>query len=283
MLSAFSGNPEVRAATLQGLAARLEAKQLTTGALFWNGTTGSLTGAMIESSSAQHWQEQLGLAKWVAYALDAVTNGLPPADVVAIGSSLLGAITPGSDTTLLGSRIVVIVLSRLPLPIPGALQEARREVRLAHERTLSGQSLSSLEWKNIRKRATAATDACEDSDGKALGACIEAAGWDPVTSHTTVADVLRLWIAFEGTKVDVELGWTEQDNQRTRRLLSEMYATYIQDKPDENRDVFMLLEAHHPAEEARLRQYTQDKRAAEQQCSARAAALLIETLGGTSL
>jgi hypothetical protein len=61
-------------------------------------------------------------------------------------------------------------------------------------------------------------------------------------------------------------------------MLEEMHATYIAPNPAEKRDVFQLLEQHHPVSEARLRAYTQHRREYSMRCAERACALLREVL-----
>jgi hypothetical protein len=284
-LNAFHGKAETRIAALARLGNIFEAKRLTSGALFWNGTKASVAAALIESNDAQAWQDQLGLAKWMAYALDLASSNLPQDKAVEVAGRLLHGIPVGCDTSILGSRVIAAVLA-LAAPalasIGGAAQPllaACKEISALHERVLAGDPPPASAWRAARKSATAATNTAESDHAKALGACVEAAAWDPSLAPTTVGDVLRLWsYAFADTTVDQRFGWTEDDDLRIRTLLQEMHETYLIGHPEEKRDVFMLLREHHPEVEARLLAYTKFQRTEAIRASEGTAQLLVDTV-----
>lgn len=265
MLNAYLGNPEARTAALTRLKGHQEAGELTSGALFSNGTKVSAAAALIDSSDAQVWQDTLGLAKWVAYALDYSANNLPAPKMIALADGLLNSIAVGSDTTSLGSLVVNKVLAavsetlKTPDGDAAALLAACEEIRALHAKALAGDAPAPAAWRGARKAATTAVNALPEGQTKLLGNCVEAAAWDPSSSPTTVGDVLRIWAQVERSKVNVNdlFGWTAEDDANTRKLLGEMHEKYKKDNPEEKRDVFMLLREHYPEAEARLLAYTQ--------------------------
>jgi hypothetical protein len=284
MLIAFNGKAETRTAALTRLGRRLESNRLTTGALFWNGQLASVAASLIDSDDAQSWQEELGLAKWLAYALDLGTGNLPPVKSVEIAAELLHAIAVGCDTSSAGSRVIVGVflqvtasLRRSNADVAG-LRMVADEIRRMHEQCAIGHTQSAAAWRSARKAATIATNAFEVGLEKALGTCIEAAAWDPTLAPTTVGDVLRLWNLACLTDLEDRFGWTPQDSERTQVLLNDMHEKFRKDKPEEDRDVFMLLREHHPEVEKRLLTYTLFQRAESERICAETAQLLTATL-----
>ncbi len=277
MLQAFLNQSNVRDAALQRLSACAEAKQLTAGALFWSGGKGSVAGALVASADTADWQQRLGLAPWLAYALDAATNGLPANKAVAATDAVLNTVAPGADTSRLGSQVVGSLLAGLPAE--AGLDAARSELQALHQRAAAGDTPSGAEWRAARKRATTAADGLTGEMAKALGACVEAAAWNPETSATCVGDVLRLWVNSEATKAAVDFGWSAEDDARMRQLLGEMHQQHIVGKPDEKRDVFMLLAEHHPAMSQRSRAYMRHQHDYRGRCQEAAATLLVKTLG----
>lgn len=282
-MSAFHGDPALRIAALQRLAARVEAKQLGGGPLAWDGEKGSVVGCLVESIDLQAWQEQLGLAKWLAHALDAVTGNLPPAAALEKTAALLNALPPGRDTGPLGSSVICSLLAEAasPLLLPEALKQALDAVSALHQRSLAGESFDAATWKTVRKQALAATDSFDEETqprNHAIGSAIEAAAWDPQRSPMAVAEVLRQWLKLEGLKANEEFGWTEADDTHIRMLLARMHKTYVEPNPEATTDVFRQLEEHHPDDATRLRAYIKFGRDHQIVCVERAASLMVRLL-----
>lgn len=285
MLTAFLGNADTRAQALSRLNDRFQAGQLTSGALFAASGKATPAAAMIDSVDAQVWQDTLGLAKWLAYALDYGSSNLPPAKAVELADSLLNAIPVGLDTSTLGSRVINRILGAVASELQGKAADvgpliaACDEIRALHQRAIDGDAPTPAQWRAARKRATEATNAQGDGPAKILGACIEGAAWDPVTAPTTVGDVLRIWNQAASSDLDAAFGWTAEDDSRTRALLGEMNDKYKKNNPEEKRDVFMLLREHHPEAEARLLAYTKFQREYIVTVSERTAKLLLQSVG----
>lgn len=296
-LSAFHAQDTVRADALARLAARIEARQLLSGALLWDGNEpgsdpgnkkGSVAGVLAETADPAEWEARLGLARWMAYALDTVTSRLAPPRALEEVAALLQAVAPGQDTGPLGSRLIVQLLDAAAEACPPAEPLAALQARIAalHQRLLAGQDVVPAEWRQARRDAVQATDTlvpppAEDvrlpdaqAQQRGLGLMIEAAAWDPQRSATAVSEVLRQWLALEGLKSDEEFGWTVEDDAQIRRLLAEMHATYIVPHAEEKRTVFDFLEIHHDAIATRLRAYMKHGRDHGGTCAERACALL---------
>jgi hypothetical protein len=285
-LSAFHGDPVQRSVALQRLADHIAANHLTGGPMAWDGVTGSVVGCLIESKDPQAWEDRLGLAKWLAHAIDAVTVHLPPPLALQKTSELLNAIPSGGDTGPLGSDLIARLLGEVAAEqaasLPPALQPSLEQVMALHQRRLAGELVDAAEWKTVRRAALLATDGFDEARQPrehAIGGAIEAAAWDPLRSTQVVADVLRQWLALERLKSDSEFGWTDADDANTRRLLARMQEDFKEPFPEETRDVFLLLEEHHPEDAARLRAYMKFGRDQGTVCAARAADLLTRLLG----
>lgn len=262
MLAAFNGKPEVRASALERLNERFRAGTLTPGAMFFNGKLATPAAALIDSGDPHVWQDRLGLGQWLAFAIDYSTARFSGEKVVALVSELLEGIPLGRDTRRLGSQVVNEVLASVVNELKQSgervlpLLAACEKIRGLHAELAGGSTPSAATWRAARKDATQATNDLADPLEKSLGACVEAAAWDPIQSPTTVGDVLRLRGQVPAEHVNKLFGWTDEDDKRTRALLAEMFETYIKDKPHEGLDVFICLRKHHPEVEARLLSYT---------------------------
>lgn len=261
MLAAFQGQAYIRTAALARLEECASAGRLTAGAMFVTDGSSTPAAALAGSSDVPTWEAALGLPGWLAFAIDYCFSRQPAERVVALTRQLLEAIAPGADLSGKAGGVVSEVLASIAeefedrsdevLPLLAACAELRR----LHIETMSGGKPSPAAWRAARKAATEATNALKDPKAKSLGGCIEAAAWDTVKAPTTVGDVLRLRGQVSEELIDKLFGWTAEDDQRTRALLAEMHENYKQDKPEEERDVFMLLREHHPEAEARLLAY----------------------------
>jgi hypothetical protein len=287
-LSAFNARTEVRDAALQRLAAHVEVQQLLSGALLWDGEKGSVAGCLAESSDPAEWEARLGLARWMAYALDTVTGRLGATRALSEAEALLRAIPVGHDTGAMGSLLIIrlldeVVAVRAPI---GALADALDALFALHRRCLQNEEVIASEWKAARRAAMQASDAlvpppAEDerlapdaAQLRAVGGAIEAAAWDPQRSATAVSEVLRQWLVLEGLNADEEFGWTPEDDALIRQRLGEMHAKYLADKPDETRTVFDFLEIEHDALATRLRAYIKHGGEHGVVCCERACAML---------
>jgi hypothetical protein len=285
-LVAFHGDAVTRNMAIRGLQKCHAAGLLTSGIFHWSGTKGSASGALIQSDDINEWQRQLGLAKWVAFALDATVDAFSPSRTATCATTLLNAIEPGINTEPMGGRVVEKVLSRLmeeatafdPGPGSAEVLEVGRALQTMHAAAASGSGPDEFAWRAARKSAVQAANASKAAHIYALGTCIEAAAWDTVRASSTVGEVLRVWVNYEHW-ASVAFGWSLEDDLRMQQLQNEMYKVHIKDKPEETRDIFELLTVHYPTLVERYRlylKYRNDHRAERHEA---AAALLIDALG----
>jgi hypothetical protein len=227
-------------------------------------------------------------ALWLRAALDTITGRLGPERALSERRAVLAALPAGVDAEPLGSALILrlldeVVAVRAP---EGELADALATIRDLHRRCLAGEEPPSTAWKAPRRQAVEATDARvpqpaegtrlppDDARLRGVGLTIEAAAWDPRRSASAVSEVLRQWLALEGLKADAEFGWTNEDDARIRRLLAEMHAKYLADKPEEKRTVFEFLEIDHDEAATRLRAYIKHGNQHGVVCCERACALL---------
>jgi hypothetical protein len=286
MLAAFNGKPEVRTAALARLNERVKAKQLTAGAMFFNGKLATPAAALIDCDDGQVWEAQLGLAQWMAFAIDYATSRFSGEKIVALVGELLQAVPVGSDTDRLGSRVVNEVLASVAQQLEQCGEQTRPliaacdEIQKLHAEMLTGGTPAPASWRAARKAAVQATNNVSDPLEKSLGACVEAAAWNPSLSPTTVGDVLRLRGQVPAEHVNKLFGWTDEDDKRTRKLLGEMHETYLKDKPFAGKDVFMHLREDHPEAEARLLAYTKFRQSENARAAEQAAQQLLRAARG---
>jgi hypothetical protein len=306
-MSAFRGDVAVRNEALKRLDDHVQARHIVDGSLFWDGTKGSVSGCLLETSNPAVWESKIGIGRWLAYLLDALTGRLNPARGFAETSALLESIPLGLDTTSMGNRLICRLLGEVTSKgstsgsasagagaFPGELNEIHELVVSLHQRRAAGEAVAPAEWRQARRAAMAATDARAPiaADGerldserehlRAVGGMIEAAAWDPQVSGTAVAEVLRLWLSLEDMKADEEFGWTRNDHDQIGNLLNEMHLNYIEPNPAEERDVYILLEEHHPDAATRLRAYIQHGKDHSAICAERACVLLRRLVEATA-
>lgn len=284
MLRAFHGEARTRTLALARLGERQQAGELTPGALFLGERKATLAAALADSNDEREWEQRLGLPRWLAYAIDYCLGRLPGEAAVDHVRQLLEAIEPGRDTEREAGRVLAEVLADVAQDLrqraaAAPLLAACEALQHLHLQVLEGLPPPPAAWRTARKAATRATNDLQDPLDQALGACVEAAAWDPIAAPTTVGDVLRLRGQVPEAQLARSFGWTDENDQQIRKLLAEMFETYKKDRPEEERDVFMLLREHHPADEARLLAYMQFQSAERERCSARAIRLFMHALG----
>ncbi|PTT91912.1 hypothetical protein DBR42_02995, partial [Pelomonas sp. HMWF004] len=79
---AFHGDARVLENALDRLRQHCADGHISGGALFWSEGRGSAAGGLIESSDQSAWTQQLGLAPWLAFAMDAAIGASAPDEVV---------------------------------------------------------------------------------------------------------------------------------------------------------------------------------------------------------
>lgn len=288
-LIAFHGETHVRDSALRRLAAHFECKTVAVGLLSWDGQKGSVAGCLAESNDPEVWEARLGLARWIAYALDTVTGPLSPSRAHEEVASTFHTLPLGVDTSLGASRTIVRVLDKIGADegLVPRLADAMTQVRTLQLRCLSGEEIARSDWRRARRSSLDATDAVAPLPAidapplsplqvrsRAIGSVVEAAAWDPMHAASAVAEVLRLWLEFLGLDSGRAFGWHESDDQQVGTLLEEMYQKYILPNPTETRDVYQMLEVHNPQAASRLRAYYQHGSEYRADCAERACALM---------
>ncbi|MFT7773764.1 hypothetical protein [Roseateles sp.] len=290
--SAFLDSEATRERALTRLAAHVEAGHVTGGSLLWEGERGSVAGCLIDSADPAEWETRLGLARWMAFALDTVAGRLSPKAALSETQALLSAVPLGANTVQLGSTVMARLLEDIAaVRAPdGALAAVLSNLLALHRRAEADDAIAPSTWRALRHAAVAATDALgpapvdgerlplEIAQRRGVGLAIEAAAWDPRRSPTAVSELLRQWLALESLKSDEAFGWTDQDDALIRKTLAEMHARYIEDRPEEKRTVFDFLELHHADMATRLRAYIKHGSDHGAVCAARACALLRQIL-----
>lgn len=230
--------------------------------IHWNGEAGSLVGSLLQGEDLDAWEQRFGLPKWLALLLDGLLVAAPALpEGVACAIELLQALPVGADADAAGSRCVLALLEGgdcgLATLDPGeAAATALAAVAGLHRRRLSGELIAPAQWRQLRRETVALVDTLPpDSADAAVGACIEAAAWDPASSRTAVSDTLHGWLRAMTAAAVAREDWSAADDERIKALLAQLHAEAkaVADYDGAFIDVFQLLERKHPQQATRLK------------------------------
>lgn len=230
--------------------------------LFWDGDAqaGSIVGSLLRGDDLDQWQIQMGLPKWLALLIDSVWFGAPSQkEGVAAAVAIIKGVETGIDVTRVGNRLVMRLLNEAiekvsRFNLRSDLGKLAADITQLHQRCVEDGDVSAGEWRHVRRAATTVVkDLAPDSVDAALGACVEAAAWDPRGSRTAVSDTLYYWLGARLALALRDYGWTSADDSRIQLLLDTLNAQAVASAPDDPTNVFTLLERHHPEEATRLK------------------------------
>lgn len=165
---AYHGNPKIKAQYLDRIRAHAAADEIIKGQ-YWKNGKGCAVGCTIHSGDHAAYEDELGIPIEIAYLEDAIFEGLPNGVAKAWPGRFLVAIQPGADLSLVWPRFAVRLLSDpehgmavLAKASPDCLA-AIKAVSTLHERHISGDPPSGVEWEKARAAARAARDAARDA------------------------------------------------------------------------------------------------------------------------
>ncbi|MFU8926320.1 hypothetical protein [Acinetobacter puyangensis] len=227
----------------------------------WNGQEGSLIGHILQSEDLQDW-ENLGLPKWLAITLDYFLITSPSLEEgIKTGIGLVEAIPVGQNLQTLGSTYLVELLSHKEYGLQqlGCNPELLKALDLlvaVHQKSVQGETVAASEWRALRKQLVAITNQFTDGQiEQRIGACLEAAAWDPINSRTVVSDSVRTWNNAQ-SHVVISQHWSAQDDIDIKALLDKIYAAAkAEQETEEAIDVFSLLEVQYPEDATRLKNH----------------------------
>lgn len=284
-LSAFNHQNDIRDAALYRLKTQIDLHHVKDCFLQWDGIKGSSSGCLIESDEATQWQKQLGLATWLAYAIDATATPTKLKNAHEMASEILTAIPMGIDSTELGYQAVLTFLNTIDLTDIEAtpLLNALHAVSLAQQ---DYASMNKADWRALRKNILQATATLAEQPVEiiigdlklarqhAIAGMLEAAAWDVVQSPSTIAEVIRHWLHLQNVNANNDIGWTQSNHDYVDGILNQMYEQYIRPNPEETHDVFYFMEQHHPKVANDLKHYYKQLSEYIHACTERACILL---------
>jgi len=282
---AFCGDEQCKQQVLKHLRGLRQGGAWVTRPLHWNGTAGSLVGSLLRGEVLNEWVSRFGLPKWLALALDELFVAAPSVDEgVGQGIAMLEAIATGATLDVAGSHLLLGLLEDADLAAAaadhGALVETLRRVRALHGSRCADEPVAAAAWRAVRRDTVALTDTLPSgSPLAAVGACIEAAAWDPASSRTVVSDTLRNWLVAK-TVAATSVHWSADDEARVNRIGERLYADARAQATDPEAfiDVFKLLEDQHPDEAAGIKAHAHRQHEQRIQAWRHAAALLLDAL-----
>lgn len=259
-MRAYRGEPQLRDQVVDRLKSLEQAGQWIHRPIHWNGEAGSLVGSLLRGEDLDRWEADFGLPKWLALAVDSMIAANPQ-DGVSWGIRLLQHIPPGMPMDTAGNRCLLELLRGETFGLRGleaaaGLAESLDAVAALHAARLAGEDISGAQWRQARRTAVAQTNAqASQSVAASVGACIEAAAWDPAQSRSAVSDTLRGWMNVRVAVAMAAYPWGREDDEEMKQLLDALHA---QDKAGrepgdtEYTNVFTLLEEKHPDKAKRL-------------------------------
>ncbi len=228
----------------------------------WNGSAGSVVGHIIHSEDLTDW-ENLGLPKWLAVTLDHFFIATPDLEKgIQSCIDLIEGIPVGSNLNALGSLYLIELLigSELGLNRLSATQSVTDAIQATvnlHQQCLQSETVPVSKWRNLRKALIEVSNVLDDSTDRRIGACIEAAAWDPISSRTVVADSLYYWNLAKSKAVYPD-DYTAQDEIRVQQLLKQLYdEAKAKQSSDEFIDVLALFDDNYPQEATRFKHFIQ--------------------------
>lgn len=261
-MQAFGNDPACKDAVMENLRRLEAAGTWIYRPLFWDADAqaGSMVGSLLRGDDLDQWQIQMGLPKWLALLIDGVWSGAPSRkEGVTAAIAIIQGVETGIDVTRVGSRFVMCLLSEAIEKVSGfgprgEMGKLAADIAQLHRRCVEDGDVSAGEWRDVRRAATTVVkDLAPDSVDAALGACVEATAWDPRRSRTVVSDTLYYWLRARVALTLRDYGWTSADDSRIQLLLDTLNAQAVASAPDEQTNVFTLLERHHPEEATRLK------------------------------
>ncbi|MFA6232279.1 MAG: hypothetical protein WC617_19225 [Rhodanobacter sp.] len=261
-MQAFGNDPACKDAVMENLRRLEAAGAWTYRPVFWDADSqsGSVVGSLLRGDDLNQWQDQMGLPKWLALLIDGVWSGAPSRkEGVTAAIAIIQGVETGIDVTRVGSRFVMCLLNEAIEKVSGFgprgdMGKLAADIAQLHRRCVEAGDVSAGEWRDVRRAATTVVkDLAPDSVDAALGACVEATAWDPRRSRTVVSDTLYYWLRARVALTLRDYGWTSADDSRIKKLLDALNAQAVASAPDEQTNVFTLLEQHHPEEATRLK------------------------------
>jgi dipeptidyl aminopeptidase/acylaminoacyl peptidase len=261
-MEAFGNSATCKQAVMKQLRQLERVGQWVYRPIFWDADAqaGSFVGNLLRGSDLDQWRDQLGLPKWLALLIDSIWLRAPDKEEgSAAAVTIINVVETGTDISKVGNRIVLRLLDDLTDGLRGFdmcedLSKLVADVTDLHRRCVKKGDIPIQEWRQVRRVATTLVkDLAAGSVDAALGACVEAAVWDPRTSRTAVSDTLHYWLRAKLALALRDYGWSSEDDAHIKSLLDALHAQAIVATPDVSIDVFKLLEQHHPEEATRLK------------------------------
>lgn len=156
-LSAFHGDPAIKANYLLRVKQHRKADELVQGYGYWRDGKGCAVGCTLhkDDDPHQHYEALLGIPERLAYLEDAIFEGLPVELARKWPERFLSAITPGADLSLVWHTFAVWMLRDSGfLVITKENREAINAVINLHVRGAAGDQPSDEEWWSAEREAT---------------------------------------------------------------------------------------------------------------------------------
>lgn len=277
MAQSFHDSADLKQAMVQKARSFQESGAWVSRPLHWDGETGSLVGALLESEDLDQWNSQFGLPKWLALLLDMVAATIStPKEGMAAQLALLEAVPVGVDLDRQGNLLILRFLRETEkdlafLDADHPLRVSLRDAMELHDMELAGAAPKPALWRKVRSAAIAETDrAVKESPEAQFGGVIEAATWSPRTSRSVVPDTFRSWVnARRDAAVQRQVGERGLLTvKETKSLLEKIHEEEKKKRKDKKEfiHVFGILEEKYPKEHASMMDFlrTQHKESLQQ-------------------
>jgi len=212
-MSAYHGDPSMKAALLAGLAA---------------GEDNPLTARQADEATRVAWAEELGLSAPVVLLGAHLAIRFDGADEGKVfARDLLAAIEPGADIAAAPHSLILWAWESAPEALRALMHDADylgagAEVAALHDRAVAGEDVARSEWRAARARLGRLGDGEDDQAGAA--AAMAASAWDFRAAPGAVVDLFIAWQNLLAARIGREEGWGEAERAGVHELIREQKA-----------------------------------------------------------
>jgi len=219
-VTAFGGDPAVKAALLARIDGHLANGTLTFGGTAWDGRSGSALGVSVEGTDPADYADAYGYPLPLAALLDILAEQpVAPFDAAAFVRSWVDAVRPGAD---LGGVQTELMLFMLDDPrLAGIDDDIARQVRGLHRRALDGVSGAQSDLSALRAAIVALPRRPEDRRRTMALQMWESAAWPAARGHSTLIAAFTAWRQLH-VLID-DPNWSDADEQRKESLLGQIW------------------------------------------------------------
>jgi len=180
MMTAYHGNPQIKANYLQRVQEHRKADELVQGYGYWQDGKGCAVGCTIHSGDHKAYETELGIPRRIAYLEDRLFEALPQKNAREWPEKFLAAIPVGADLSGVVDQFLHWLLVD---PLDGVIRFAKtdrtkkavQDVADLYAKKIAGETVTREQWELVRKAAAADAAAADAAAYAAAAAAAYAA------------------------------------------------------------------------------------------------------------